>query len=96
MTYTASTENEDVAQIFVNMLEENVKSIYKRFDKPKKMIFGQKERADFERATKCWICNVEFKDGKKKVRDHCHFTGKYRGAAHKNVISIIGSQNSSL
>ena len=42
VTYTAGTENEDVAQIFVNMLEENVKSIYKRFDKPKKMIFGAK------------------------------------------------------
>ena len=39
VTYTASTENEDVAQIFVNMLEEDVKSIYKRFGKPKKMIF---------------------------------------------------------
>ena len=46
MTYTASTENEDVAEIFVNMLEENVKSIYKRFDKPKKMIFGAKESLD--------------------------------------------------
>ena len=44
VTYTASTENEDVAQIFVNMLEEDVKSIYKRFGKPKEMLFGAKER----------------------------------------------------
>ena len=24
----------------------------------------------------------DFKEGDKKVRDHCHFTGKYRGCAH--------------
>ena len=82
MTYTAGTENEDVAQIFVNMLEEDVKSSYKRFDKPKKMIFGAKERVEFYEATECWICRGEFAKDDKKVRDHCHLTGKYRGAAH--------------
>ena len=35
----------------------------------------------------CHICEQEFGDYEKtgeifKVRDHCHFTGKYRGAAH--------------
>ena len=80
MTYTAGTENEDVAQVFVNMLEENVKSIYERFDKPKKMIFGAKERVEFDDATECWICHGEL--GGDRVRDHCHLTGKYRGAAH--------------
>ena len=42
VTYTAGTENEDVAQIFVNMLDEDVKSIYKRFDKPKKVILERR------------------------------------------------------
>ena len=80
VTYTASTENEDVAQIFVNMLEEDVKGIYKRFGKPKKMIFGTKEREEFDGATECWICHGEL--GLDRVRDHCHLTGIYRGAAH--------------
>ena len=80
MTYTACTENEDVAQIFVDMLEEYVKSIYKRFDKPKNMIFGPKEREEFDEATECWICHGEL--GLDRVRDHCHLTGIYRGAAH--------------
>ena len=80
VTYTASTDNEDVAQIFVNMLEEDVKSIYKRFGKPKKMIFGTKEREEFDETTECWICRGEL--GLDRVRDHCHLTGIYRGAAH--------------
>ena len=80
VTYTASTGNEDVAQIFVNMLEEDVKSIYKRFITPKEMIFGAKEREEFDEATECWICHGEL--GLDRVRDHCHLTGIYRGAAH--------------
>ena len=80
VTYTANTDNEDVAHIFVNMLEEDVKSIYKRFSTPKEMIFGVKEREEFDVATECWICGGEL--GLDRVRDHCHLTGVYRGAAH--------------
>ena len=79
--YTMESEEEDVAQKFVDMLDKDVKSIYKIFGKPKKMIFGGNEKIEFENATKCWLCNGEFGD-EKKVRDHCHFTGKFRGAAH--------------
>ena len=51
------------------------------------MIFGKEEEERFDKETKCWICKEEFKkddDDKnnEKVRDHCHFTGRYRGAAH--------------
>ena len=34
--------------------------------------------------TKCWICKEKFVKEKDKVKDHCYFTGKYRGAAHKS------------
>ena len=44
------------------------------------MIFGKKEAERYNKETKCWICKGELNnDG---VRDHCHFTGRYRGAAH--------------
>ena len=35
----------------------------------------------------CWICSQKMIKG--KVRDHCHITGKYRGAAHKECNSKL-------
>ena len=80
VTYTAKSEDEDVAQIFVDMLQKDITEICNR--PMKTMIFGKKERVMFKKATECWICKDEFTKDSKKVRDHCHFTGKYRGAAH--------------
>ena len=40
------------------------------------------EEEKFQLANSCWICNTLFDVGDEKVRDQCHITGKYRGAAH--------------
>ena len=49
------------------------------------------ENKYYEEHNKCYICQKEFCHDKnqkmkfklyKKVRDHCHYTGKFRGAAH--------------
>ena len=87
--YRAKTEDEDVAQIFVEMLEEDIRKIYKDFDFDKDMIFTDEDKKDYKKATKCWICKEDFDDdvdlcNNDKVRDHCHFTGKYCGAAHSS------------
>ncbi|XP_022784021.1 uncharacterized protein LOC111324675 [Stylophora pistillata] len=81
--YTAKSENEDVAQKFVESLEAEVKSIYEDHP-PKKMIFTDSDAVEFENATCCWLCGEDFEEGKDKVRDHCHYTGKFRGAAHNS------------
>ena len=34
-----------------------------------------------DNSTLCHICNEEL--GEDRVRDHCHLSGKFRGAAHE-------------
>ena len=49
--------------------------------KKKDMIPLTKEEEDnYNKENICHICKKEFNND--KVRDHCHFTGKYRGVAH--------------
>ena len=48
------------------------------------------QKKSYKNQEKCYICEEKFcvdKDDKnytnrKKVKDHCHYTGKFRGAAH--------------
>ena len=44
------------------------------------------EKRDHRKAKECHLCSGAFVKselvGDQKVRDHCHYTGKYRGAAH--------------
>ena len=47
---------------------------------PLDMSEGDKER--FQRSTHCHICSKALNGD--RVRDHCHITGEFRGAAPKN------------
>ena len=82
--FRATQEDQDVGQMFVKKLEEEIKKLLKRFDFRKKMIVLEKDKKAFEEAICCWICEDEFDSFEKKVQNHCHFTGKFRGAAHSN------------
>ena len=46
----------------------------------------EQDNIAYEKATHCWICEKELGNFKNnpKVRDHCHFTGQYRGPPHKS------------
>ena len=79
--YTKTSEDEDVAKVFLEKLTEVTKGIYNDFYlRPKPLIMNSKTQKSFEQAVKCHICCGELRND--KVRDHCHFTGQYRGAAH--------------
>ncbi|XP_077262596.1 uncharacterized protein LOC143897664 [Temnothorax americanus] len=40
------------------------------------------EKREFRLATRCHVCGKSFQPEDKRVRDHCHLTGRYRGPAH--------------
>ena len=65
------------------------------------MIFDEDARKLHESLTVYFACGKEL--GSDNVRDHCHFTGKYRGALHTKcnqrlrrtcVIPVLAHKNS--
>ena len=87
ITYTKNKESDDVAKIFVEKLTEVTRSIYNDFyRRPKPPRLTNAEQKSFDEAEICHVCKKELltDNGVDKVRDHCHFTGKYRGAAHNS------------
>ena len=81
--YTKKNSEDNVALIFVNKLVKVTNKIYEDFYcRPKTLILTKEEKKSFEKSKICHICNKEILE--KKVRDHCHFTGQYRGAAHNS------------
>ena len=71
-------EDPDTIDVFINWLEEDVKIISGLGNE--KMVITPEEQKQFSQASNCWICGklLNLQD---RVRDHCHFTGRYRGAA---------------
>ena len=43
---------------------------------------SKEEQEQFQSGNTCWICEKMIDNDDEKVRDHCHVTGKSRGAAH--------------
>ena len=44
----------------------------------------EEEEDLFQKSNNCWICRKLIDNDEDNVRDHCHVTGKLRGAAHRN------------
>ena len=74
---------------FCKDLREHVTKII-NYEKKKMIPLATKEETYHNRQKICYICKKEFNNNDKKnykVRDHCHDTGKYRGAAH-NICNL--------
>ena len=74
---------------FCKDLREHATKII-NYEKKEMMPLTKKEEKHHNKQEVCYICKKEFNtDDKKryKVKDHCHYTGKYRGAAH-NICNL--------
>ncbi|XP_065664717.1 uncharacterized protein LOC136086350 [Hydra vulgaris] len=65
VTFTASSETDDVAQIFVDSLQEDIKKICNRINFKKDMIYNHENKKDFNEATECHICGEYLGEDKK-------------------------------
>lgn len=65
---------------FINCITRDAEKINSILTNTKPMIFTEEDANNFENAMRCHICDhLLWND---RVRDHCHITGRYRGAAH--------------
>ena len=74
---------------FSEDLREDASKII-NYEKKKMIPLTTEEKIYHNKQKICYICKKEFKNNDKKnykVRDHCHYTGKYRGAAH-NICNL--------
>ena len=84
--YTKTTKSDDIPALFVSKLAGITNKICNDFYcQPLPLKLTKQEQEEFNKAEFCYICKKAL-DGN-KVRDHCHFTGMYRGAAH-NVCNL--------
>ena len=78
---TTQYRGPDCIEKFCEKIITEAKRLYKSFPEVPMLPLIKEQTKQYKKATKCHICFKEFKD-KGKVRDHCHYTGVYRGAAH--------------
>ena len=79
---------QDAVEVFIQKMfsevEDAQRVIRKEFNKP--LVMTDRDEKSFQNSTVCNICKIIFREGEDgkvdKVRDHCHITGCYRGAAH--------------
>ena len=75
---------DDCMNKFRKDLREHVTKII-NYEKKKMIPLTTKEKIYHNKQKICYVCKKEFNNNDKKnykVRDHCHYTSKYRGAAH--------------
>ena len=80
---------EDCITKFCKYLRGNATKII-NYEKKDRIPLTKKEEENYNNQKVCYICKKEFdKSDKKhhKVRDHCHYSGKYRGEAH-NICNL--------
>ena len=89
-SYIKTKESDyDAMDTFINWLESDVKEIANLENKD--MIFTPENEKEFINVLNCWICGEYM--GNDRVRDHCHFTGKFRGAACNSCNLKLRRQN---
>ena len=74
----------DCVSKFCETIMAEAKRLYESAPKKPMDKLIKEQNVEFVTAKECHICFKKFSPKDRKVRDHCHYTGKYRGAAHSS------------
>ena len=72
----------DCVRKFRDHVIGEARRLYQSFPKKPMEPLTKKQWKDYKKANSCHICFKPFREGNRKVRDHCHYSGIYREAAH--------------
>ena len=78
---TTQYRGPDCVEKFCKHIISEAKRLYSSYPEVPMLPLTSSQRDKHKKAKTCHICFKECGD-KGKVRDHCHYTGAYRGAAH--------------
>ena len=71
----------NVIDHFLESLHKEELYIQQILDKTEPLRLTREETLSFHASTECYVCNRPLTNRTGKVRDHCHLSGRYRGAA---------------
>ena len=82
---------QDARLQFVKKIEEIRDKFHDKYEFSRLMEFTESDKLKYNAQpfAMCYLCGETFENGHEKepkVRDHCHFTGRYRGHCTDNVI----------
>ena len=73
---------DSVHKFFTDIFEEEKEILEKlKVFQKTPMNLSNEEKIHHKEATTCYVCNCDFTAENRKVRDHCHVLGNYRGAS---------------
>ena len=72
----------DCVKKFCDHVIGEVRRLYHTFPEKPMDPLTKKQLKKYEEVSRCYICFKSFNGENPKVRDHCHYTGSYRGPAH--------------
>ena len=74
----------DCVEKFCKHIISEAKRLHRSFPEKPMTPLTKSQIKEYSKARECHICFKSFGKNDRKVRDHCHYSGLYRGAAHSS------------